>query len=136
MPTISIVDDDFPSRRTLAQILERAGQTVREAANGYEDLRQASAHPLAIVDLMVPEKDGIATILDLRRTYPELAIIPVSGGGDLGMGEDFLNVAAQLGADRVCPKPIESDDLIAAIEELLSSARKGHAHTPAKVASD
>ena len=138
VPTILVVDDDFPSRRTLARILERAGHTVHEAADGDDGLRQASTRPLdmAIVDLMMPEKDGIETILELRRDYPEIAIIAVSGGGALGMGKDFLHVAVQLGADRVCQKPIEGEDLTAAIEELLSSPQFASAKSRARVGSE
>jgi len=137
MPTILIVDDDFPSRRILARILEQAGHTVYDAENGYDGVRQAAAHPfdLAIVDLMMPEKDGIETILELRRAHPDLAIIAVSGGGDLGMGKDFLQVASQLGADRVLQKPIEGEGLISAVEELLSSSGKAQAEPRARAAS-
>jgi len=124
VPAILVVDDDYPSRRTLTRPLERAGH-IHEAANDDEGLQQVSAHPLdlVIVDLMMPEKDGIDTILELRRSRPELAIIAVSGGGELGMGKDFLHVAARLGADRVLSKANRRRGPRAAIEESLSSPR-------------
>ena len=125
MANILILDDDITSRRAIALLLQQRNHRVYEAAHGYEGMRVVAKQPLAlaIVDLMMPEKDGIETIIELRRADAAIGIIAISGGGDLGIGKDMLGIAARLGADRVFQKPIKGSELIAAVEELLLRAR-------------
>ena len=127
MANILILDDDLSSRRALALLLQQQKHNVYEASHGQEGLRLAAKQPLAlaIVDLMLPEKDGIETIIELRRSSDAIAIIAISGGGDLGIGKDMLQIAKQLGADRIFHKPIRGAELTAAVDDLL--ARNGAA---------
>ena len=82
----------------LRQMLERAGYEVVDAANGREGLQhyQATAIDLIITDILMPDQDGLETILELRRLAPEAKIIAISGGGQSGL-LDLLPIAEKLG---------------------------------------
>ena len=69
----------------------------------------------------MPEKDGIETIIELRKDFPEVKIIAMSGGGSIGV-EDYLMMAKGLGAMRIFSKPIEWEELLKAVRELLEWA--------------
>lgn len=121
MKTILLVDDDNDFRETLGRVLVRAGYEVRQATNGREAVtlyREAPAD-LVITDLIMPEREGIETILELRRLQPEVRVIAMSGGGRVGPG-DYLRMAQSLGAKRTLSKPFPSDQLIKAIEDVLA----------------
>ena len=75
----------------------------------------------------MPEKEGIETIMDLRREFPEVKIIAVSGGGRIDP-EEYLHMAEKLGADRTFAKSVEGEELLKAVREVLDptlSKRKG-----------
>ena len=120
MAEILVVDDEHLLRSTLRHTLEAAGHVVREAANGIEAIdaitRQRPA--LVIMDILMPEKEGIETILDIRRQFGEIKIIAMSGGGRVG-DTAFLTVAEKLGADRIIAKPFSRDQLMSAVNALL-----------------
>jgi CheY-like chemotaxis protein len=120
MIRILLIDDDVLARDMLRQMLERAGYDVVEAANGREGLQQyqATAIDLIITDILVPDQDGLETILELRRLAPEAKIIAISGGGQSGL-LDLLPVAAKLGAQRTLWKPLRRLELLAAIRQLV-----------------
>jgi DNA-binding response OmpR family regulator len=119
---ILIIDDEDQARRMLHQVLERAGYEVVEACNGSEGLRCFRAHPtdLIITDILMPEKEGLETIMDLRREFPQAKIIAMSGGGRTG-NLSFLEVARRLGAQRTLQKPFELQEMLAAVRELLQN---------------
>ena len=121
MPRILIVDDDEQIRSLLRMTLEEEGFEIEEAADGIAALRVHKRRPvdLAIVDIIMPEKDGLATILELRKATPAIKVIAISGGG-LKVPLDFLPEARALGADRTFSKPIERTDLLKAVRELLA----------------
>jgi DNA-binding response OmpR family regulator len=74
---------------------------------------------LAIIDVIMPEKDGLDTIQEMRREDPKVKIIAISGGG--GTGKDaLLSVAKDLGAQRVFVKPFSPTDILEATRELLT----------------
>lgn len=120
MAEILVVDDEHLLRSTLRHTLEAAGHVVREAANGIEAIdaitRQRPA--LVIMDILMPEKEGIETILDIRRQFGDIKIIAMSGGGRVG-DTAFLTVAEKLGADRIIAKPFSRDQLMSAVNALL-----------------
>jgi len=120
MIRILLIDDDALARDMLRQMLERAGYDVVEAANGREGLQQyqATAIDLIITDILMPDQDGLETILELRRLAPEAKIIAISGGGQSGL-LDLLPVAAKLGAQRTLWKPLRRLELLAAIRQLV-----------------
>ena len=86
MPRILIIDDERQIRELLRDILEDAGYDVAEAADGQEAIKIQRGEPadLIITDLIMPEKEGIETIRELKQSYPDVRIIAMSGGGVVG----------------------------------------------------
>jgi CheY-like chemotaxis protein len=121
MPHILLIDDDGPFRAMVRVCLETAGHIVIEAHNGQEGLVLYAAAPadLVLTDVVMPDKDGIGLIIELRKKYPAAKIIAMSGGGR-GPAGDYLKVARQLGAVGTLPKPFAIVDLLAAINEALA----------------
>ena len=123
MARILLIDDDDSFRSMLRLKLTYFGHTVMEAHNGKEGLEllpQANAD-LVMTDIVMPEKDGIEVILELKQIQPNLKIIAMSGGARISSATHLL-VARQLGAAKVLPKPFTNEALIAAISELLPGA--------------
>jgi DNA-binding response OmpR family regulator len=120
MPRILVVDDDEQIRAMLCMTLEFAGYEAEGASNGKEALRVQQERPadLVITDIIMPEKEGLETIMDLRKEWPESRIIAISGGGRIAK-ESYLAHAERLGAARVFQKPVERRELLAAIRELV-----------------
>src|SRR5919108_2919694 len=96
---ILIIDDDDQIRRMLCQALEQAGYEAVEARDGQEGLEHYRAAPtdLIITDILMPGKEGLETIMELRREVPGVKIIAISGGGQTG-NMTFLEIARYLGA--------------------------------------
>lgn len=120
MARIVLIDDDEDVRRTLVRMLETAGHEVHEAADGDSGLELSiRVDPqLVITDILMPEKEGIETIMTLKRDHPSLRIIAISGGGRSG-GMDFLDIARSLGADEVLQKPFRRAELLDLIKRLI-----------------
>jgi CheY-like chemotaxis protein len=116
---ILIVDDDAGVRQVLRSMLVAAGYTVSLANNGREAMErlQKEGFDLIITDLVMPEQEGIETIKLLRRDYPEVKIIAISGA----FGGDYLRIAGFLGAHRTIAKPVRMETVIRTVEEALSS---------------
>ncbi len=121
MTTILIIDDDIQVLATLRKMLEREGYEVATASDGKEGVRcyRESPADLIITDLVMPEKDGVDTILELRRDFPEVQIIAISGGGTIDSNQ-YLCIAKQAGAQYVFPKPVERETFLNAVRELLN----------------
>lgn len=122
MARILIIDDEDQARRMLHQVLERAGYEVVVARDGSEGLERFRADPtdLIITDILMPEKEGLETIMDLRREFPEAKIIAMSGGGRAG-NLDFLEIAGVLGAQRTLHKPFKLQEMLEAVRDLLQN---------------
>ena len=120
MPRILVIDDDAQIRRMLCRMLQHRGYEVRDAADGADGIRLFREAPfdLVLTDLIMPEKEGIEMIIELRSEFPEVKIIAMSGGARMGP-EAYLQLADSLGAERTFSKPIDRDDLIDAIQELI-----------------
>ena len=116
MLRILLVDDDDLFRRMLRSLLEQAGHEVAEAREGNEGLMkfQPDAYDLMITDLIMPGKEGIETIMELRNRSPEARILAVSGGG-MNFAEDYLHIARKVGANHVLAKPFTQAQLNEAI---------------------
>ena len=119
MARILIIDDDVQILDMLRQTLEREGFEVVDAPNGEEGIRLYREDPadLIITDIIMPEKEGIETIMELKRDFPDVKIIAISGGGRVDP-EEYLHMAEKLGAKRTFAKPVEREDLLKAIQEL------------------
>jgi two-component system cell cycle sensor histidine kinase/response regulator CckA len=115
---ILVVDDEPEIRRFLRKVLTDASYKVLEAANGREAVRQVetSTIDLVIMDLAMPEQEGIETIQVLRRVRPQLKVIAVSGS----FAGLLLNVAEPLGAVASLAKPIQPDELLAAVSRAMA----------------
>ena len=122
MPQILIIDDDDALRDVLVEYFESMGYGVMEAPNGRVALEKQIKHPadLVITDLIMPEENGLKTILELQRRYPSLKIIAMTGSGHFGALED-LKTATILGAHRTFSKPFHLKDMLQAVEELLNN---------------
>jgi len=120
MRRILVVDDEDSLRLLLGRALQKAGYEVVTAANGAAALQEFRAQPadLVITDLVMPEKEGIETILELRQLQPALKIIAMSGGGYLE-AQDYLQMAGKLGAMGTLTKPFTAQRVQELVAELL-----------------
>jgi CheY-like chemotaxis protein len=102
MTSILLVDDDDEFRSMLVESIRRAGYEVTEARDGREGIHLYRDHPcdLIITDLIMPEKEGLETIQELRRDHPGVKIIAISGGSRHSSA-DYLNMATAFGAQQV-----------------------------------
>ncbi len=121
MAKILIIDDEIAIAVMLKRMVEKAGHEARTAVNGNEGLQLFDEFKpdLMITDIVMPEKEGLELIFELRRKTPALKIIAISGGGRFQY-EGYLKSAKHLGADRVYQKPLDLKELMASITELLS----------------
>jgi DNA-binding response OmpR family regulator len=121
MARILLIEDDNEVRTMLRLTLIHFGHTVIEARNGREGLelfKRANAD-LVITDIVMPEKEGLEVLIELReKQIPPVKIIAISGGGRQKAG-DYLRLAKLMGAARVLAKPFSNEVLLAAIDELL-----------------
>jgi DNA-binding NtrC family response regulator len=116
--TVLVVDDDAPMREYVWFILEKAGLTVFEAQDGNEGMTVAGAHPpdLIITDLVMPDKEGIETIRDIKALFPACGIIAMSGAAN---SETYLSRAQCLGAHTVIQKPFNRIQMETAVKTTL-----------------
>jgi DNA-binding response OmpR family regulator len=121
MANVLVVDDEPMLRRTFRAILEQAGHVVVEAEDGARAIALFSAHKpdLVITDIIMPNREGVEFIGEMRRHDREVPIIAISGGGSTG-GELFLTLASHLGATRTLQKPIRQAALLEAVDACLS----------------
>ena len=118
---ILLVEDDHHLRRMWARLLSQNGMEVTEAENGRAAMDQMLRKPadLVITDMVMPEMDGVETIVALRRSYPGVKIIAISEGG-FSPAENCLKIAHKLGAQKTFAKPLVPQQLLEAIRELLA----------------
>lgn len=120
MARILIIDDEDQSRNMLSQALTRAGYEVATARDGSEGIAlfRTVMADLIITDILMPGKEGLETIMELRRDFPEVKIIAMSGGGRTG-NLNFLDIAERLGARRTLQKPFHLQDVLHLVQETL-----------------
>ena len=120
MAKIIVVDDDEQICGLFKDILEEEGHEVRTANDGLKaiELFKADASDLILTDIYMPDKEGIETILELKSQQPDVRIIAISGGGQLG-AEFQLDIAERVGALKTLRKPIRKRELIEAVNEVL-----------------
>ena len=121
MARILIIDDDVDFLKMLRQMLEHAGHTVIDAPNGMvgAKLFREERPELMITDIFMPEQEGIQTIMELKREFPTMRIIAMSGGGGRKGSFGVLERAEILGADRSLSKPFARQEMLKAIRELV-----------------
>jgi two-component system, chemotaxis family, chemotaxis protein CheY len=123
MTRILVMDDDEFFRRALRVILESAGYEVVEAADGAAGVRlyRERGAKVVLVDIYMPEMDGLEVLEALRADVPRPRLVAMSGGGAAGRA-DILAMAIALGADRVLRKPFTPHELFEAVRDVLPEA--------------
>jgi DNA-binding response OmpR family regulator len=121
MAKILVLDDEPSILIMIKKMLERAGHEVDTALNGKEGLEKFKKNKpdLLITDIIMPEKEGLETIFELRKKYPELKIIAISGGGRIGPN-GYLPGAKLFGADMVFQKPLDQKEFMDAVSLLVN----------------
>jgi DNA-binding response OmpR family regulator len=124
MARILVIEDDENIRSLCRRILEQDGHQVSEAAEGNTGTRlyREQGHDLVITDIIMPEKEGIETIIDLRREFSDVRIIAVSGGGKVTSSVTCLQLAKNLGASHTLVKPFTKQELLDAVRSALEPA--------------
>jgi DNA-binding response OmpR family regulator len=119
---VLIVDDDVELLRQLAFAFVRAGHEVRCAVDGEKALAKFDAAPpdAVVIDLIMPVREGIETIMAMRARRPEAKILAISGGLRRSP-ETFLNMALRLGADAMLAKPFLPSEAVAAVRRLVGA---------------
>ena len=121
MPSVLVVDDEDQVRQLIREALEQAGYAVREAHDGKEGLDQYRKQPtdVVIMDVMMPDQDGLESILILRREFPSARVIAITGGSDMIGVLNFLDVAKMMGpAERSTSR---SNSMICSMSDWLLS---------------
>jgi len=122
MMRVLVIEDNEDFRKLALMWFQSYGMEVEGAANGAQGLALQRARPADVIvtDIFMPEMEGIETIHDLRREFPEAKIIAMSGRDPLA-NLDVFEVARQVGAAKTFNKPFKFEDLIAAVRELTGA---------------
>ena len=124
MARILIIDDDADTRSLLEEVLKSARHQTVTSADGKEGFREYLANPadLVITDMFMPEQDGFETIVELRKQFPAVSIIAMTGKDSAG---DILSIANILGAAEVLQKPFSPAQLLSAADKVLRTQSPG-----------
>ena len=135
MHRILVVDDEPDVRDSIKFVLDRAGYTVRTVGSAMDAFIELARDPtdLVITDIIMPHINGVEAIESIRRQFPAVRIIAISGGGNFGITEyqptaitttAYLAAAERAGAHLALTKPFDAIDLVQAVETVLGI---GHA---------
>lgn len=122
---ILVVDDDAVTLCFLESVLGSWGYAVETADNGRSGMNRQRLAPadVVITDIIMPEQDGLATIAQLRREFPSVKVIAMSGGTPVMDMESAIRTAHLMGADAVLPKPLDTDTLRGALAAVAKPLR-------------
>ncbi len=125
MSKILVLDDEPSILLMIKKMLEKAGYEVIVASNGKEGMRlfERDKPDMVITDIIMPEKEGLETIFELRRMHPDLKIIAISGGGRISP-DGYLPGAKLLGANMVFQKPLVQKEFLNAVASLLEDPKE------------
>ena len=120
MAYILVIDDDPIILESFKQLLEEEEHSVVTASNGQKgiDIFRNDQADLVLTDMIMPVKDGIKTIMELEKEFPDIKIIAISGGGVIEAGR-YLNLAEHIGVKQTLTKPVTKEQLINAVNEVL-----------------
>ena len=124
MSRILIIDDDKSILSFLKERLMGEGFNVLTASDVKEGINLFNCNQvdLVITDIIMPDKDGFITIMELKRICPDIKIIAMSGGGR-GLPEYYLDTAKGFGAQYTFEKHFKTSDLVEAVHELLKEEK-------------
>jgi DNA-binding NtrC family response regulator len=119
MARILVIDDDENLLFTIGEALTIGGHSVVTANNGIrgEKLFRAEPFDVIITDIVMPDREGLETIIVLHREYPKIPVIAITGLGTNSVL--YLGIATRLGARRVLEKPFKLEDLLDAVASVL-----------------
>lgn len=118
--SVLIVDDDADIRSGISEILTDEGYRCSQASDGNLALRQLDQHPfdLVIIDMLMPEKDGVETIQAIKARWPKARMIAMSGSA---MGSDYLlRIGSGVGAQATIQKPFHTEAFVELVAKVLS----------------
>ena len=120
MPSILVIDDEAHMRSLIARTLAGVGYDVEEAEDGAKGLARLESPGIVLVltDLLMPGREGLETILEMRRRWPAIPVIAMSGGGVNPAG-NYLELAHRFGAVATLAKPFKASELVTVIREHL-----------------
>ena len=115
------MEDDADISALYKRLLEKVGHDVTEATDGNIGIALFRQTPfdLIITDIIMPEKEGLETIMELRRDFPDVKIIAISGGGKSMSGTTCLHLAKHLGAVKTLAKPLGKQELLNTVGQVL-----------------
>jgi DNA-binding NtrC family response regulator len=125
MQRILIIDDDHHILLMVKKMLERAGYEVDLASNGEQGLElfKKIRADLVITDIIMPEKEGLETIREMKKMQSDLKIIAMSGGGKIS-ADNYLETARIFGASMVLEKPFSQNTMVDAVNQLLNGSEQ------------
>jgi len=117
---VLVIDDDLYVRRSIRIVLEGAGYEVSDVGDADVGIGLHCTTPfdVVIVDLLMPRKEGLETIRELKRDFPTLPIMAISGGGDI-IRKNFVQAAEAFGATATLKKPFDGDDLLNTLKAVV-----------------
>lgn len=119
---ILVIDDEEAVRHTICENLEYSGYEVIQATDGQHGLTMIDAQnppDIIITDIIMPRKEGLEMIVEVKKLHPGIKLIAISGGGRTRT-MDFLEIAKKLGADAILPKPVDLEELELVLKNLTS----------------
>lgn len=124
MARILIIDDDAAMCATLSQALKDAGHEVTEACDGEVaiGLFRQSNFDVVVVDLIMPGKEGIETIIEMKGITARPRIIAISGSTGQARGRAYTQIAAHLGASQTLVKPFTIEEFVRVVQAELGRA--------------
>ena len=120
MARIIVIDDQEPIRRIVRRALEQEGHEVLDASEGEMGMQLLERHTAAVVitDIFMPGQDGILTLRQIRKQFPAVKVIVISGGDSTGL-LDLRHDAELLGAVKSLQKPFTAAELIQTVRDVL-----------------
>jgi CheY-like chemotaxis protein len=120
--SVLVIEDDTLTRITLCKIFSKMNYTPIEACNGFMGLKMYKQHKpdVIVTDLLMPDKEGLETIAEIRATDKQVKIVAMSGGGST-QNMSFLNIAKKVGADYTLSKPFKPAEILGLLQNLRLS---------------
>ena len=125
MAVVLIIDDDEMIVESLSVLLQNEGYDVLSSSNGKNGLKLLGKNRIDVVitDIIMPDKDGIETIREIKKTYRNTKIIAMSGGGKIA-AKEYLTFVKQLGVRHTLSKPFEKEQILSALEAVLREPKR------------